>query len=292
MDKWQNSSEVSRSRDPNEVTPQFQKSVNVTKDELWVDHRDEEKIYFTDIWENDEPKVCKVNNATNLVCSKLSLSETCADSNAINCRGNQCRIKNHIYGPKSFWVTCDGDWTIIQRRMDGSVDFERNWQSYKEGFGDLDGEFWLGLEKIHSLTALYGGTELMIEMQDFDNVWRQAYYESFRVGNEATTYLLEVKGSIKSTAGDSFSIHSGKTFSTRDRDTDKTSSKNCAASLRGAWWYYMCDVSHNISNLNGFYYNLSVVPAEKPASGIVWKTFRGARYSLKFVQMKIRPKKL
>jgi len=55
-------------------------------------------------------------------------------------------------------VACDaktqgGGWTKILSRMDGSVDFYRNWNTYKNGFGDLDGEFFLGLDKIHALTA-------------------------------------------------------------------------------------------------------------------------------------------
>ena len=33
-------------------------------------------------------------------------------------------------------------------RFDGSQDFVQNFNAYKEGFGDLKGEFWLGESKI------------------------------------------------------------------------------------------------------------------------------------------------
>ena len=60
-------------------------------------------------------------------------------------------------GLSAFDVYCDqstggGGWTVIQKRMDGSVNFDRSWCDFKRGFGNLNGEFWLGLTKINRLT--------------------------------------------------------------------------------------------------------------------------------------------
>jgi ficolin len=80
-------------------------------------------------------------------------------------------------------------WTVFQRRVDGSVDFYRNWTDYKNGFGNLNGEFWLGLDKIHRLTAS-GENVLRVDLETFENETAYAVYKSFFVGDENEAYLL------------------------------------------------------------------------------------------------------
>ena len=95
----------------------------------------------------------------------------------------------------AFDVRCDMDttpgrgWTVFQRRMDGSVDFYRNWVDYKNGFGDLSGEFWLGLDKIHRLSAT-GQNVLRVDLETFENETAYAVYKSFSVGDESKAYIL------------------------------------------------------------------------------------------------------
>ena len=93
----------------------------------------------------------------------------------------------------AFKVYCDqttdgGGWTIFQKRLDGSVDFFRGWKDYKQGFGNLSGEFWLGLDKIHRLTK--NQCWLRVDLEDFDEKTAYAMYDSFGVANEQQKYKL------------------------------------------------------------------------------------------------------
>ena len=144
----------------------------------------------------------------------------------------------------------DGIWTIFQKRYDGSVGFYRNWADYKEGFGDLKGEYWLGNDAIHQITSSANYT-LKIYLTDWDNVTKYAMYDLFRIADEADGYRLTI-GGYSGDAGDSMILnHNGKMFSTKDRDNDEQPNANNAERFHGAWWY---DDNSLNSNLNGQYY--------------------------------------
>ena len=102
-------------------------------------------------------------------------------------------------GGGSFNVRCDmttdgGGWTVFQRRHDGSVDFYRNWTDYKYGFGNMSGEFWLGLKNIKRLTK-DNYKELSVDLEDFDGEKRYAKYETFEVKpGGIAKYKLTVEG--------------------------------------------------------------------------------------------------
>nr|XP_055054112.1 angiopoietin-related protein 2a [Misgurnus anguillicaudatus] len=174
-----------------------------------------------------------------------------------------------------------GGWTVIQRRMDGSVNFFRNWETYKQGFGNIDGEYWLGLENIYSLTN-QANYKLLVTLEDWSGRKTFAEYASFRLEPETDFYKLRV-GRYHGNAGDSLTWHNGKQFTTLDRDHDAYTG-NCAHYQKGGWWYNAC--AH--SNLNGVWYRGGHYRS-RYQDGVYWAEFRGGSYSLKKVTMMIRP---
>ncbi|KAL9985768.1 hypothetical protein ACROYT_G008211 [Oculina patagonica] len=189
-------------------------------------------------------------------------------------------------GSGAFDVFCDqttagGGWTVFQKRMDGSVNFYRGWADYKNGFGNLNGEFWLGLEKIYRLSNSER-YQLRVDLEDIEGKTAYAEYDMFAITSERTKYQLSL-GTYSGTAGDSLAIHRGYAFTTKDQDNDGWA-KNCAVSYKGAWWYEHC---HH-SNLNGVYHHGK---HSSDADGVNWYHWKGHKYSAKRAEMKIKPVK-
>ena len=78
---------------------------------------------------------------------------------------------------------------MFQKRRDGSVDFYLGWDDYKRGFGKLNGEFWLGLDKIHRMTS-DNNSMLRVDLEDFDGNTAYAEYDMFGIFSEKDNYKL------------------------------------------------------------------------------------------------------
>ncbi|EDO46276.1 predicted protein [Nematostella vectensis] len=189
-------------------------------------------------------------------------------------------------GQGAFQVFCDqktlgGGWTVFQRRQDGSVDFYRNWTEYKNGFGDLQGEHWLGLDRIHRLTNAIPN-EMRVDMEADAGETRYAQYHSFSIAGETDMYRIKLGGFTGNVRDSLTGWHNNQQFSTMDNNDEKYG-ENCAARYRGAWWFSSC----HASNLNGEYLDGA---HSYYARGMVWSDWMGHRYSLKRTEMKMRAK--
>ncbi|TRY65677.1 hypothetical protein DNTS_005530 [Danionella cerebrum] len=176
-------------------------------------------------------------------------------------------------------VYCDmdsdgGGWIVFQRRKDGKTSFFRGWKEYSSGFGDLDGEFWLGNTVLHKLT-LKAPTELRVDLRDKEQAV-YAQYSSFSIDSPKKHFTIRLSG-YSGTAGDSLQYHNNRPFSTHDRDP-KPFITRCAMSYRGGWWYRNC----HEANLNGLYNTFT------NHQGVIWTAWKGKDFSIPFTEMKIR----
>ncbi|KAM6396238.1 tenascin-X [Rhynochetos jubatus] len=179
-------------------------------------------------------------------------------------------------------VFCDmetdgGGWLVFQRRQDGGTDFWRGWAAYAHGFGNVTGEFWLGNEALHALTA-GTPTELRVDLRTPHDA-AFARYRNFAVAGPEDHYRLHL-GAYSGTAGDALSYHAGSPFSTRDRDP-RGRPRPCAVAYTGAWWYHNC----HYANLNGRY------GTPYHHQGINWFPWKGFEFSIPFTEMKLRPQR-
>ncbi|KAG8181081.1 hypothetical protein JTE90_016594 [Oedothorax gibbosus] len=198
--------------------------------------------------------------------------------------------KSRVLDGKPVEVYCDmetdgGGWTVIQRRGNylGAKDhFFQDWEAYKNGFGNVEEDFWLGNDNIFALTnqRLYS---LRIDLRDVEGNKTYAAYDSFWIDDDNHKYTLHVRG-YSGDAGDSLiASHNNQKFSTKDQDHDTDADTNCAQSYKGGWWYSAC----HTSNLNGLYPRGK---HESFADGVVWLSWKGYHESMDTVEIKIRPK--
>ena len=148
-------------------------------------------------------------------------------------------------------ITCSMDghgghgWIVIQRRTEESnLNFERNWDSYKNGFSS-EKNFWLGNERLHRLTKNHPSSQIEILLEaeivlpegNTKEAW--GIYGNFSIASEVESYRLNPNLYLKSGDGD-FELNAGKKFTTSDRDNDGKGNGNCADINGGGWWYVRC----------------------------------------------------
>ncbi|VDI60048.1 Hypothetical predicted protein, partial [Mytilus galloprovincialis] len=193
----------------------------------------------------------------------------------------------YIDGTRSVEVYCDmetngGGYTVFQNRYDGSVDFynNRTWTSYKYGFGNLSGGFWLGLEYIHLMTR-NGDYKLRVDLEDNNGVKVYAEYSTFTVNSEADKYRLKI-GGYSGTAGDPHSSGSnlGMLYNNNKQFSSPDMATACTLKRKAGWWHLNC----SNANLNGSY-----KPGVSAQDSMFWYGFKD-RIGLKKASMKLKRK--
>ncbi|XP_062135858.1 fibroleukin-like [Drosophila sulfurigaster albostrigata] len=190
-----------------------------SQSELLIKERDNQKY---------QPEVHKLNNLP---------------SDCLAFTKNPGIHKINVLGFGSFDVLCKNNqvnsgWLVIQV-MNEKESFNRDWTAYREGFGSMQGNFFLGLEKIHQLTKLRRH-EIFVNviLSNGDNFWKN--YDDFKISDEDNGYALKL-GSLSGHTYLRKYFTDGMKFTTHDRDNDNTERVNCAAHFGFGWWYNDCN---------------------------------------------------
>ncbi|KAI0238526.1 Angiopoietin-related protein 7 [Lamellibrachia satsuma] len=134
-----------------------------------------------------------------------------------------------------FPVFCAVDkYIVIQRRSAPYVaSFNRSWEEYKNGFGDVRGEFWLGLEKIHQITRQpFVRFSVRVEAKLATGLSYYAEYNNFYIGDESQNYRILSIGAATAKSNNYF-LTNGTFFATADRDHKYL----CGARYNGFWYF-------------------------------------------------------
>ena len=222
---------------------------------------------------------CPILTSLNGTCCEVKRSDF--KFSTISLKSRVCDITNFCGNHQVAEGYCDADtdgggWLVVQRRQDGSVDFNRGWIEYEEGFGSLTGELWYGLRPLYCLTN-QGQWKLCIDFTFTNGTKSYLSYNKFSVGPANSQYQLSISGFTGITT-DPFPYLNGMKFTTKDRDNDQWG-VNCAVNNAdgnsGGWWYKSCS---NILLNHQYKHKYTIHLNNK------W-------HSLPFIEMKIKPYK-
>eukprot|EP00794_Sanderia_malayensis_P011397 gene11396-biopygen9079 len=191
-------------------------------------------------------------------------------------------------------VYCDmttdgGGWIVFQKRHSSSVCFQRNWKAYENGFGNLTGNFWLGLKALHYLltktkTNGNGKWTLRVDLKSADGDQGYAKYTDFNIASKQENYKMTYGNYSGSVGRDSMGLANGRVFSTHDNDNDGKANLNCARYFRGGWWHHNCFKAM----LNNMYPGTRVTRVQPPnAEFMSWQHWKNSYGNIVFSEMKI-----
>ncbi|KAH8314599.1 hypothetical protein KR074_009182, partial [Drosophila pseudoananassae] len=147
----------------------------------------------------------------------------------------------HIPGTDPFEVACGSfpsygsRWMRVYNKRDSSKIFNRTYEDYERGFGnvgtDLWDEFFIGLKQLQLLMS-GNPHEVMVDT----NAFNRKICNHFVVGPRNEGYMLKSIGNC--TGNDNGLMpRQGSKFSTFDRDEDGVPDRNLGEEVGFGWWF-------------------------------------------------------
>jgi len=218
-------------------------------------HHDEKCASFlTQTTSEDNPIICYFYNTTttNLIDSQTALQGTklytdiqdCRDLYHLGYKASGIYSLNLPGGVGTKDVRCDmenrgGGWMVFTYRMIGQHDWNADWETYKNGFGEHPGDFYIGNEILHKITTS-GDYEFSYVTERLPSgETYQGWQEIFRIESETDLYRLRLEGSTDGTMN-RLANHNNMAFSTKLLDNDDDSNIDCSEFRHSGFWWNKC----------------------------------------------------
>ncbi|KAK6169765.1 hypothetical protein SNE40_020754 [Patella caerulea] len=175
-----------------------------------------------------------------------NIIKDCLEGFAANVhRGHKKHLLTFIQpGSTPFEIICDYNFHGIMRILgrDKSClfqNFNKTMQEYRNGFGIVPNNRWIGLERIYEIIntpADPPSFNIIVYMIRSDDSYCQTYFYNFDLSDAGTGYRINYDTSLHNSDFGGCGIPFGRNrFSTID--DDRTGSKSCPRTYGGGWWF-------------------------------------------------------
>ncbi|XP_046368773.2 angiopoietin-4-like [Haliotis rufescens] len=160
-----------------------------------------------------------------------------------------------------------GGRTYFQKQHYG-INFNRKWRDYREGFGEVTRDHWLGLEKIKAISDRVICQLIVHLTYPCCPKWRQINFKNFKLTDETDGYRMTFSEynasttSPKNKLNDTMTELKGAKFSTYDRDNDDNPTGSCPQIHGSGWWFKDCTRCNPNGRLKPVPVNVSGDPEE------------------------------
>lgn len=177
-------------------------------------------------------------------------------------------------------------WIVFHQKVSNSLDYNITFAEYKAGFGDVQSNLWLGLERVYQLTSSNATYRMRIEMQlQYNLKWYSVEYDSFSIDSEANGYAIHVSG-CTGDACDPFDSPVNDTkqnnmkFSTWDRNNnnDIVGRGNCGQLAGSGFWYNYCSYISLTSSISHRCYSIPPVDGNQTTHNLIISRMMMKRY--------------
>nr|XP_039265748.1 microfibril-associated glycoprotein 4-like [Styela clava] len=184
-------------------------------------------------------------------------------------------------------------WMVIQKRLNGEVNFDRGWDDYVNGFGFPNMEYWIGLQNMEQLLIqkrIRKGDEtnlgLRIDFTDWDGVSAFSETVYFYMNSVIDDFKVTRIGRVQGTAELRRPLASvvGFRFSTHDHNNDIRRDSKCVRDQRGGWWFGSC----SYMNMNGIYSKPKETMSKSKIFVRFWKQLNPNNTALRYVSIKLQ----